>query len=129
MRFRLDETFGRSAQRIFQAAGHDACTVHDEGLLGAPDPDVLSAATREGRVLVTLYDDFGNVLLYRHDESAGVAVINPPGQVSMPLLRLLIRTLLEALGRDEIRGRLWVVEPGRVREHEPRELPGREELE
>lgn len=119
MRFKLDENFGASVQKIFEEAGHDSLTVRDENLHGAPDPEVFAAARREERTLVTMDHDFGNVLAYRHEEAAGVAVINPPGRASLPLLRLLIRTLLEAVKQNEIRGRLWIVEPDRIREHEP----------
>ena len=129
MKFKLDENLGASVQKIFEEAGHDSRTVRDENLLGAPDPEVFAAARREERILITMDHDFGNVLAYRHEDYAGVAVINPPGRPSLPLLRLLMRTLLEALKKNEIRGRLWIVEPNRIREHEPREIPGWEESE
>jgi len=117
MKFKLDENFGTSTQEIFQKGDHDVQTVREEELLGAPDHEVFAAALGEDRILVSLDHDFGNVLTYRHEETAGVAIINPPGRLSLDLLPLLVQTLLEALKKNDIRGRLWIIEPGRIREH------------
>lgn len=122
MKFKLDENFGYSIRKVLEEAGHDRRTVREENLQGAPDPEVFAEAKREERTLFTMDHDFGNVLAYRHEEAAGVAVINPPGRPTLPLLRLLTVTLLEALTKGDIRGRLWIVEPRRTREHE-RETP------
>ena len=121
MRFKLDENFGKSIQKIFHDWGHDCKTVHDENLRGAPDMKVLEAARDEKRVLVTMDHDFGNVLSYPPEKTSGIAVINPPGRASLELLRLLVLTMLEALKSRDIRGRLWIIEPGRIREHESSE--------
>lgn len=118
MKFKLDENFGRSIQKILEESGHDARTVQEENLQGAPDPDVFTAAKSEERILITMDHGSGNVLVYDYKGTAGVAVINPPGRTTLALLRLLTMTLLQGLTKDEIRGRLWIVEPGRIREHE-----------
>ena len=122
MKFKLDENFGRSIQQVLQEAGHDARTVREERLQGAADPKIFEAAKSEDRILITMDHGFGSVLVYDHKETAGVAVINPPGRPTLALLRLLTATLLKGLAEGEIRGRLWIVEPGRIREHE-RDLP------
>jgi predicted nuclease of predicted toxin-antitoxin system len=49
--FKLDENLPASSAVIFAGAGHDVDTVGQEGLGGAPDPEVVAAA---GRVLVSL---------------------------------------------------------------------------
>ncbi len=47
VKFKLDENVpvSVSAAAILQTAGHDLDTVTAEGLTGAPDPDVVAAAT------------------------------------------------------------------------------------
>lgn len=117
MRLKLDENLGSSIQDIFRKAGFDSPTVRDEGLAGAPDPEVFLTARREDRILVTLDHGFGNVLAYRHDDTPGVAVLNLPANPSLPLIRILAATFIEALKKHDIRGRVWIVEPGRIREH------------
>ena len=120
MDFKLDENFGPWAQELFRSRGHDCPTVHDQGLRGVDDPVVLQAAVAERRVLVTMDGDFGNVLAHPPETTAGIVVVNPPGRVSRALLRRLLNAFLEAVSGQEIGGRLWIVEPGRIRKHEPR---------
>jgi predicted nuclease of predicted toxin-antitoxin system len=118
MKFKLDENLGPSIQSLFREYGHDCATTREEGLGGADDPDILAAAVSEGRVLVTTDHDFGNVLAYPPEKTEGIIVLNPPGRVSLRLLRRLVVVLLEVLQREDIRHRLWIVEPGRIREHQ-----------
>jgi hypothetical protein len=70
---------------------------------------------------VTTDHDFGNVLVYPPSRTAGIALLNPPGTVSRALLRALVEALLVALEQRSIRGKLWIVEPSRIREHESEE--------
>ena len=118
MDFKLDENFGPSIQKLFLDAGHACSTVRDEDLSGADDPDVLEAAVNEGRILVTMDHDFGNVLAYPPENACGIIVINPPGRVSQTMLRALITSFLNAATDQDLQGRLWIVEPGRIRKHE-----------
>ena len=118
MDFKLDENFGRAVQKLFRQHGHDCPTVRDERLRGADDPTVLDAACAEHRVPVTLDHDSGNVLRYPPDATPGTIVLNPPGRPSMGLLRMLVAGLLDALRTRGVQGKLWIVEPGRIREHE-----------
>ncbi len=118
MKFKLDENLGPSIQMLFHEHGHDCVTIREEGLGGANDPEVLKAAVAEGRILVTNDHDFGNVLVYPPEDTAGIVVLNPPGRVSMGLLRRLVIAFLEALAREDVYRKLWIVEPGRIREHQ-----------
>jgi predicted nuclease of predicted toxin-antitoxin system len=118
MKFKLDENLGPSIQAIFREHGLDCSTAREEGLGGGDDPKVLQAAVAERRILVTNDHDFGNVLVYPPERTAGIVVLNPPGRVSLRLLRQLILVLLEALAGKDIDRKLWIVEPGRIREHQ-----------
>jgi predicted nuclease of predicted toxin-antitoxin system len=129
MKFKLDENFGPTIQRVFQQRGLDCHTVQEENLREAVDEEVLKAAVAEGRILITMDRDFSNVLRYPPGQTAGIAVISPPGKASRALLRALVETFIEELQKKTIRGKLWIVEPGRIREHEPDEPPGWEEEE
>lgn len=129
MKFKLDENFGPTIQRVFQQRGLDCHTVQEENLRGAVDEEVLKAAVAEGRILVTMDRDFSNVLRHPPGQTAGIAVISPPGKASRALLQALVEAFVEKLQKQAIRGRLWIVEPGRIREHEPDEPPGWEEEE
>lgn len=119
MKFKLDENLGPTIQAAFAARNADYNTVHQEGLGGASDEAVLAAAVAEGRILVTNDHDFANVLRYPPDRTTGVAVLSWPGRPTRAALRSLAESLLDAFDRRAIRGKLWIVEPTRIREHEP----------
>jgi len=95
--------------------------VREQGLGGAVDTRVLEATVSEGRILVTTDHDFGNVLIHPPNQTSGIAIMNPPGRASRSLLQSLAETLLTAVEQEAIRGKLWIVEPSRIREHEPQE--------
>jgi predicted nuclease of predicted toxin-antitoxin system len=118
MRFKLDENLGPSIQACLNRRGLDARSVMEEGLGGAEDQTVLRAATAEGRILITMDQDFGNVLLHSPDKTSGVAVLDPRGRASRSLLQSMVEALVTALEQHDIRGKLWIVEPSRIRERE-----------
>ncbi len=64
MRVKLDENLSRHLKPAIAALGHDAVTVGDEGLLGEPDTAVGRAARSEGRMLLTLDVEFGDLRKY-----------------------------------------------------------------
>lgn len=82
MKFKLDENLPASATTILASAGHDVDTVPGEGLTGAPDPDVVSAATGAGRILVSLDVGLGDIRAYPPGSHAGIVVLRVPALVS-----------------------------------------------
>lgn len=116
MKFKLDENFGPSIQKIFLDRDFDAETVPQENLSGADDPTVLTQAQNEGRALVTMDSDFSNTFCYPPEEYQGIVVVRPHTRVTFNLLRGLINSFLDRIDRFES-GKLWIVEPGRIREH------------
>ena len=72
---------------------------------------------RLGRILVTLDLDFSNVIRYPPERTPGLIVLRGPNDL-FPTVRMLILTLVDALVGDTPAGRLWIVEPGRIRIHE-----------
>ncbi|MGH8991841.1 MAG: DUF5615 family PIN-like protein, partial [Acidimicrobiia bacterium] len=54
MKLKLDENMPADAKALAESFGHDAETVEDEGMGGAADERVVSAAGREDRFLITL---------------------------------------------------------------------------
>ncbi len=115
MRFKLDENFGRQAAAFLREAGHDVMTVRDERLGGAEDAAIFSACAAEERVLITLDHDFGSIVRFPPETSAGIVVIElPPGQ-SQASISAGLQTLLDALRTHPFKRALWIVEPGRVR--------------
>lgn len=119
MRFKLDENLGPRAAQFFVESGHDVKTVIEEGLGGASDQRIIDMCVREQRCLVSLDLDFADALRFPPQTTAGIAVLRPTHPASLSLLARLIHNLLTVLERESIKGRLWIVEPARIRMHEP----------
>ena len=75
MRFKLDENLPVSSAAILASSGHDVDTVGQEGLSGAPDPDVVAAATAVGRVLISLDVGLADIRAYPPGSHAGIVVL------------------------------------------------------
>ena len=64
MKFKTDENLPDELASDLAASGHDCETVAQESLTGAPDDHLLTAAHREGRVLLTLDKGIANVQVH-----------------------------------------------------------------
>jgi predicted nuclease of predicted toxin-antitoxin system len=122
MRLKLDENLSWQLVERLRHAGHDVATVRDEGLAGADDDALFARCRQEGRCLVTLDLDFGNVLRFPPEKTAGLVVLRPAGKPSLAALGYLAGQLVEVLSHESVAGRLWVIEPGRMRIHESPEM-------
>jgi predicted nuclease of predicted toxin-antitoxin system len=92
-------------------------TVRDQKLQGARDEEVFEVSVREGRALVTLDRDLGQVLRFPPGASAGIIVIDPGPRASHRGLLERTRELLAMVETRSPDRALWVIEPGRVRVH------------
>jgi predicted nuclease of predicted toxin-antitoxin system len=62
VKFLCDANLSPEVARLLREAGHDAIHVGDIGLLSAPDPEIMQAAAKEDRILLTADADFGALL-------------------------------------------------------------------
>lgn len=118
MKIKLDENFGTRTIHIFREAGHETETVVEEALGGASDERIFEVCVQERRCLITLDLDFADVLRFPPHMTAGVAVLRLPSQASLGLLESVVRDLVRMTALEDIVGRLWIAEPGRIRVHE-----------
>lgn len=118
MKFKLDENLGTRTQQLFRAAGHDVHTVLSEDLSGASDSELYDVCCKENRCLVTLDLDFSDVVHFPPKLTGGIAVIRVPRNPSLALLEQLVSQFLQTLQRISIIGRLWIIEPDRIRIHQ-----------
>ena len=79
---------------------------------------VAGVCRREGRCLVTADADFGQVLAYPPEQYSGIVVLQHP-RPTLAGFRTLVEQLAVAVERQSPVGRLWIVEPGRLRIHDP----------
>jgi hypothetical protein len=117
MKIKLDENIGRRGIELLKQAGHDVMTVRDQSLGGARDEALFDVCAEEDRVLITLDHDFGQVLRFPPERSAGLVILEPGPRVTPGSLLDRLRDFLAVAETRSPRGALWIVEPGRVRVH------------
>lgn len=111
MKILLDACVWGGVREALQRAGHDAVWVGD----WAEDPgdeEILARARSEGRVLVTLDKDFGELAIVRGTPHAGI----------LRLVNLSVRgqaaacvRVLDLHGQELRTGAIVTAEPGRLR--------------
>ena len=88
---------------------------------GASDAVLYDTCKSEGRIMVTLDHDFGEVLRFPPEDTAGIIILECRGRLSPTTILARVNELLALLATQVIDGELWIVEPGRVRIHDKRQ--------
>lgn len=114
MKVLIDESIQQGVADLLVQEGHDALHVVAIGLGGGSDDQVLAAAKRDGRILVTADTDFGDLLALSGESQPSVVLLRRPGR--RPEERAeAIRAAFEAVGDRLESGALVVLEPHRIR--------------
>lgn len=117
MKFKLDENIGRRGLDLIRASGHDVMTVRDQDLQGVSDEKLFEVCAAERRALITLDRDFGQVLRFPPEKSAGIIVLEIGPRATLQGILGRLRDFLDVVETRAVAGALWIVEPGRVRIH------------
>jgi len=119
VRIKLDENLPRSAETVFDAAGHEVDTVEDEGLGGAADPSVARAATEAGRLIVTLDRGFGDIRRYPPGSHAGIVVLRVDDHSASAIVEALT-VLVSSTDLESLKKCVAVYRDGELRVRRPR---------
>ncbi len=114
MKFKLDENLPTELLGELQAAGHEAQSVYDEGLVGAADPLILEKIKEESRIFLTMDKGIGDVRRYPPNEFEGIILFRP-GASGRKAVFEFVRTRLPQILALKLRGRLLVVTDKRIR--------------
>ena len=114
MKFKLDENLGRRGREILGTAGHDVSTVADQRIETIADSELIERCQAEKRCLITLDLGFANPLTFCRVVMLELLCCLPDKASAVDLSNL-VRTLADAVEKEEIAGKLWIVEIGRVR--------------
>lgn len=118
MRVKLDENIPTSAADAGTALGHDVDTVEQEGLAGRDDADVMAAARREGRFLITLDRGLADLRRYPPGSHPGIAVLRLDSQ-DAPSVTAAVRSLLARDDIERLAGCVLVIRGNLVRIRRP----------
>ena len=91
--FKVDENLPEDVATAFLNAGYEASTATSQGLAGVEDARLSEVMRREGRVLVTLDVDFGEITAYPPDEYPGIIVLRVTRQDKVRILAAIRRIL------------------------------------
>jgi len=114
VRFKVDENLPTEVAGLLRKSGHDAITVGEQHLGGAPDSHIASLCQREARALVTLDTGFADIRAYRPEQFPGIIVLRLNQQAKPTVLRV-VAGLVRMLSREPLDKHLWIVEEGRIR--------------
>ena len=114
MKFKIDQNLPIEAADLLMAAGHDAMTVYQQSLGGASDERIVDVCKDEGRILITADLGLSDIRRYPPAQTPGCMVLRLPRQSKQALLDLLAKAV-PMLSAHPINGRLWIVEPDRLR--------------
>ncbi|HEY5209558.1 MAG TPA: DUF5615 family PIN-like protein [Stellaceae bacterium] len=117
MKLKLDENIGRRGLELLGTYGHDVSTVRAQGLGGASDERLFEICAKEQRVLVTLDRDFGQVVRFPPEKSAGIVILELGSALSSLSLLNRLKQMAVLFETEAVAGKLWIVEPSRVRIH------------
>lgn len=107
MKLLLDANLSPEVARLLKEAGHDAIHVADIGLLTAADPEILQAAAKKERILLTADSDFGALLALGSLASPSVLLLRSADHLRRTRRRSLVRLAIAPLSRSsEINDRL-----------------------
>lgn len=79
---------------------------------------IAEACQREGRCIITADEDFAQIVDYPPDEYSGIVVLWHP-HPNLSRMTALLKQVIKLVETESPVGRLWIVEPGRIRIHEP----------
>ena len=110
----LDHCVPRRYLRVLHNWGYDAAPIGAHIALDSPDADVIALANQLDAVLLTIDLDFANILDYPPAQYGGIVILRYRVEHETELDAAL-KTALDDLYRDGLRGALVIVAPGRYR--------------
>ncbi|MDD1426984.1 DUF5615 family PIN-like protein [Dolichospermum sp. ST_sed9] len=123
MNIKLDENLGSlRIVTLLRLAGHDVATVREQGLMSAPDEELIDICHSEARCLVTIDRGLGNRLKYKPSHYTGIIVIRLPPRPTFADYRTVTETLIAGFERADVTGKLWIIREGNIQEYHDIEL-------
>ena len=110
MKFKTDENVPVEVSGLLRRHGLDSLTIVDR----FKDENVAMVCREEGRILITLDLDFADIGAYPPEHFPGLVVLRPTTQARAAVLSLVER-IIPLLSTEPLCGKLWIVDPQRIR--------------
>ena len=116
IRIKVDEDLSRELVQHLRDVGHDARSVHEQGLVGSGDYKLWNVAQGEQRWLLTADKGFADARVFSPSGDSGIILFRLPRESRKGYLRLA-QSMLAHLDFAEARGSIVVVTPENIRIH------------
>jgi predicted nuclease of predicted toxin-antitoxin system len=114
VKFKVDENLPIEVAQLLREAGHDVLSVHEQGLIGAPDHVLAGVCQSEERCMVTLDTHFSDIRAYPPQDFSGLIVLRLERQDKPHVLEVMSR-VVSLLSSEALERRLWIVDEKRLR--------------
>ncbi len=118
MRLKLDENLSRHLKASLSSLQHDVLTAAEEDLPSQPDTVVSAAARREGRILLTLDVEFGDLRKYPPGTHPGIILFRPR-TLGPRAVNRFTESFMQCTDLKHVTGCVVIVEPDRIRTRQP----------
>jgi predicted nuclease of predicted toxin-antitoxin system len=118
VKLKLDENIDTRVVTLLRLAGHDVATVPGQGLMSAPDEEVIEVCRTEERCLITCDRGFGNRVKYNPLNYSGIVIIRLPSRYTFADWQQAIEILTQGLEEREVTGKLWIIQSGIIQEYQ-----------
>ncbi|MEX2125982.1 MAG: DUF5615 family PIN-like protein [Woeseia sp.] len=117
LRFFCDHCVPREIADALRQFGCDVELLRDHLPTHAPDTDVIAKAQELDSILVSLNGDFADIVAYQPEAYGGIVAIqlHDHPEVISTLMAGLGRFISEHADPNDYRGKLFIVEPHRIR--------------
>ncbi len=119
MRFLLDQNLRVHTKEFLRQLGYDVVDTRDLGLSRATDREIVEAAVREGRIIVTYNSDFGDIRDFPPGSYPGVIRLRVHPQTD-EVLHPLLAEFLSNVEPEQLRGALVILDNIKARIRKPR---------
>jgi predicted nuclease of predicted toxin-antitoxin system len=114
MKFKVDENLPAELLDDLRGAAHEAETVPEEGLTGAPDAVILESVRTDGYTLLTMNKGIADVRAYPPDHYAGIVLFRPSTS-GRGAVRAFVRRHLPTILHTDLAGHLMVITERSIR--------------
>lgn len=115
---KLDENLAAAHARLLRERGYEVDRVQDEGLSGCSDGRLWHQVVKEGRILITLDLDFGDIRRFPPGKHPGLILLRPKAKGRQAVSAVLLR-IVQDHRLEDFRGCLVVADPRRTRVRRP----------
>lgn len=114
MRFLADECLPQKTVLLLRKSGFKVVTAKESDLLGADDKIIFNTAVSHKLILITVDQDFSNIISYPPQTHNGIIVLKLTKSNEIQVNELLVK-FLKSIDYSSVKGNLIIIDKNKVR--------------